>query len=134
MSFTVRDIDFHEYDAARSLLADNGWAHRVADAEHFRMLCDNSQQVLVAVHGKQVIGFVRALTDRFSNGYISMLIVPPDFRKQGIGKALVQAVISYGRPSVTWVLRTGREGATEFFTAMGFSRSSEAMELKRQTP
>ena len=134
MSFTVRDIDFSEYDAARSLLAENGWAHRVGDTEHFRMLCDNSQQVLVAVQGSQVIGFVRALTDRLSNGYISMLIVHPSFRKQGVGKALIQAVIGYGTPSVTWVLRTGRDGASEFFTAIGFSKSSEAMELRRQTP
>ncbi len=134
MNFVVRDIDFSEYDAAQRLLADNGWFHCVGDEAHFRMLCDNSPQVLVAVNDRQVIGFVRALTDRLSNGYISMLVVHPHFRRRGIDKALIQAVMSYGSPTVTWTLRTGREGATEFFSAIGFSKSSEVMELKRQSP
>jgi ribosomal protein S18 acetylase RimI-like enzyme len=134
MNFVVRDIDFSEYDTAQNLLAENGWAHRIGDIEDFRMLCENSQQVLVAVNGRQVIGFVRALTDRLSNGYISMLIVHPDFRKLGVGRALIQAVMAYGRPSVTWTLRAGREGASEFFAALGFKKSSEAMEIKRQSP
>ncbi len=133
MNFIVRDIDFSEYDAAQRLLEVNGWAHRIRDAEDFRMLCDNSEQVLVAVQGRQVIGFVRSLTDRISNGYISMLVVHPDFRRQGVGRALVEALISYGRPSVTWTLRAGREGASHFFAAMGFDKSHETMELKRRT-
>jgi ribosomal protein S18 acetylase RimI-like enzyme len=133
MNFVVRDIDFSEYASAQRLLADNGWSHRVADEVHFRMLCENSQQVLVAVNDRQVIGFVRALTDRVSNGYISMLVVHPQFRRRGIGKALIQAVMSYGSPTITWTLRAGRSGASEFFTALGFSQSSEAMELKRQS-
>ena len=132
MNFVVRDKDFSEYGAAQSLLADNGWSYRVGDEAFFRTLCDNSQLVLVAINDRQVIGFVRALTDRLSNGYISMLVAHPHLRRRGIGNALIQALMSYGSPTLTWTLHAGRSGASEFFSTLGFSQSRETMELKRQ--
>lgn len=38
-----------EVEAARRLLAANGWAQRVADAEQFRLLIARSQRALVAI-------------------------------------------------------------------------------------
>ena len=130
--FTVRKIDFSEIEKVRTLLASHGWADRVGDEDRFYMLVDNSTVANVAVVHRRVVGFVRAITDRLSNGYISMLIVDPAYRKQGIGRALINSIIEFGRPEVTWLLRAGREGAPEFFDALGFSKSAEAMELKRK--
>ena len=132
MLFFVRKIDVSEIEKVRVLLANNGWADRVGDEDRFYWLIDNSNVANVAVVDKRVVGFVRAITDRLSNGYISVLIVDPAYRKQGVGRALINSVIEFGRPEVTWVLRAGREGAPEFFAALGFSKSAEAMELKRK--
>ena len=130
--FFVRKIDVSEIEKVRVLLANNGWADRVGDEDRFYWLIDNSNVANVAVVDKRVVGFVRAITDRLSTGYISVLIVDPAYRKQGVGRALINSVIEFGRPEVTWVLRAGREGAPEFFAALGFSKSAEAMELKRK--
>jgi ribosomal protein S18 acetylase RimI-like enzyme len=133
MSIDIRKIDPSEYEFARELLSANGWSHRVDDRANFHKLLQNSQVPLVALKDHRIIGFIRAITDQISNGYISMLVVHPHFRRQGIGKALVNAAIDYVSPSVTWVLRAGRPGAADFFAAIGFNKSEEAMELKRQS-
>jgi ribosomal protein S18 acetylase RimI-like enzyme len=130
MTVDIRKVDPSEYELVRELLMTNGWSHRVAGGANFHKLLENSQVSLVALKNHRIIGFIRAITDQISNGYISMLVAHPNFRRQGVGKALIYAALDYVSPSITWVLRAGRPGASDFFTAIGFNKSEEAMELK----
>src|SRR5687768_11763405 len=128
----VRSIRPSETQAVYELLAANGWSHRIGPLSQFTVLLAASQRTIVAVTPSgQVVGFARAITDGLSNGYLSMVVVAPEFRRQGIGRALV-AQATANAPSVTWVLRAGRIGAPEFFARLGFHPSTVAMERPRE--
>jgi len=126
----IREIQTTEIEDARRLLCENGWAHRVADPEAFRQLVSNSRRAFVAVQESRVVGFARAIGDDFSNGYLSMVVVDADYRRQGIGRALVLAVMG-DDPRITWVLRAGRPEVMPFFERLGFVTSKVAMERNR---
>lgn len=128
----IRDARAEDCEALWQFLADNGWGHRIGTREYFSQLLANSQRTAVALHDNSIIGFARGLSDGLSNGYLSMVVVAQQHRRQGTGRALVHWVMG-ANPQITWVLRAGRPGAAQFFRSMGFEPSDIAMERKRHS-
>jgi ribosomal protein S18 acetylase RimI-like enzyme len=129
-TFHVRDVLPSEVESVRLFLGQNGWTHRTGSAEHFAQLIANSQRNAVAMKASQIIGFARGITDGLSNGYLSMVVVCGQHRREGVGRALVEHVMGENT-DITWVLRAGREGASNFFSSLGFETSTIAMERPR---
>lgn len=133
MSVQVRPVEPTEIEAVRQLLLDNGWQHRVGSTSQLAELISRSHLALVAVSEGKVVGFVRALGDGMTNGYVSMLVVAELYRRRGVGRALMQAVMG-DNDQITWVLRAARdESAIAFYERLGFVRSTVAMERMRAT-
>lgn len=126
----VRDVQPSDVESVRLFLELNGWAHRIGSAEHFAQLLANSRRTALAVKDSRIIGFARGITDGLSNGYLSMVVVCGQHRREGVGRALVEHVMGEN-PHITWVLRAGREGAPAFFSSLGFEASTIAMERPR---
>lgn len=126
----VRSYSRADLPAVHRLLMANGWSHRIGDAGELGRLIDASQRAVVALQGDALVGFARAITDGLSNGYLSMVVVDAPVQRQGIGRALVDAIVG-ADPHITWVLRAGRNGAPAFFAKLGFAASALAMERPR---
>jgi GNAT superfamily N-acetyltransferase len=131
MSVEIRAVGPEDYTSIRRFLGELGWEERVRDDARFRAMMENVSRKVVAVDAGRIVGFARALCDEASNGYISMVAVAADRRREGIGRGLVERLTS-GDPHrhITWVLRAGR-GSAAFWERLGFRGSELAMELAR---
>ena len=126
-SFVTEDLE-----ALRTFVSENGWATRVSDRERFHAMVTSADRTVVAIDGDRIVGFARALCDDVSNGYISMVVVAEDRRRQSIGRRLVEHIMKDDPENrITWVLRAGR-GSGAFWQQLGFKSSVIAMERVRQ--
>ena len=126
-----RSIAPEDYEAVRQFLYEAGWQQRVSDPVRFRLLMENTDRAVIACDGARIVGFARALCDGVSNGYISMVAVAVERRREGIGRELVRRLIG-GDREITWVLRAGR-GSGGFWEKVGFKKSDVAMEKVRDS-
>ncbi len=128
-NIVYRPIEPFDFEQVRQLLIETGWAKRIVDQQRFEQMVRNADIAIVALDGTHVVGFGRALCDDVSNGYLSMIAVDPNYRRQGIGTAVVHRIMERA-PSITWVLRDGR-GSRAFWETLGFVMSEIAMERVR---
>lgn len=126
----IRSFRSDDLEPVRALLLGSGWRGRAEDPERLGAIIDAATTALVAEVDGIVVGFVRAVTDGVSNGYVSMLVVSPEHRRRGIGRALVSTLIG-DDTRITWVLRAGIAESVPFWEAMGFRRSEIAFERPR---
>jgi len=72
-----------------------GWPNPPNAETHLRLL-KNSDKVVLAMDGKtnQVVGFITAISDGVLSAYIPFLEVLPAYKNAGIGKELVERMLT----------------------------------------
>jgi len=81
--------------------------------------------------GVLVLRTVPALTDAHSWAEITEMYVRPGYRRQGVGTALIEAALAYGRAcgcrEVHLLVDPANEAGLSFYEAVGFRRDSVEM-------
>ncbi len=113
--------DFNEEEIYR-LYSEAGWTAYTENMTALRNGFQNSLSVLAAYEGQELLGIVRAVGDGFTIVFIQDVLVFPEKRRQGVGTALVKAVLDR-YPGVRQIELTSDDTpeAAAFYGAMGFS-------------
>jgi len=87
----------YQYDITGLIESDlepffEGWPKKPEPAKRLEIL-NNSDCVIIAVDGDNMIGFINAVTDKTLSAYIPLLEVIPEYRKRGIGTELVKRML-----------------------------------------
>lgn len=87
----------------------------------------NSQYVISAWDEKQLVGFVRVLSDKTIFATIWNMIVKPEYQNKGIGELLVKQIFKkYNKHAVFLIADQKVKG---FYEKMGFKAHSSGMYL-----
>lgn len=72
-----------------------GWPTPPSPETHFKLLKNSSKIVLaLSEDADKVVGFITAISDGVLSAYIPFLEVLPEYKNKGIGKELVQRMMT----------------------------------------
>lgn len=101
------------------------------DTERIRRMIANSDIVVSAWIGEQMVGVARAITDYSYCCYLSDLAVDSDYQGLGIGKRLVELLREKLGDECSLVLLSA-PGAVDYYPKIGFENTDKAFVIKRK--
>jgi len=116
----VRSWDNNEI---ADLYRAGGWWKDEYDPSALGSLIGGSFLFAVAVDKKtgKAVGMGRVISDGVSDGYIQDLVVFPAYRKSGIGKEIISALVDRCvKAGVTWIALIAEPGSEQFYLPLGF--------------
>jgi len=128
ISYTIeKDLSLQEY---LHVLRDSGLGKRrpMHDPDHLERMLRNSNMVVVARKGEEVLGVLRALTDFSYRTFIADLAVVSKRQGQGIGRGMLVYARSMA-PEARLILFSA-EDAVGFYQKLGFYVHERCFQLK----
>ncbi|KXF83324.1 GNAT family N-acetyltransferase [Enterovibrio coralii] len=116
-----------QFDKVESLLRSSYWASE-RSVETIKVSISNSVCFSLFADKTQ-IGFARVVTDFASVAYIADLIIQEDYRSQGLGKWLIETIVSDPRWEAKFKFLV-TDDAHGLYEKYGFSGSSKLMSTK----
>lgn len=122
----IREYSDYKAEEILSLYEDAGWKAYTEDPEMLRKGYENSLLVLAAYEGDELQGIIRVVGDGHTIIFVQDILVFKRFQRQGIGTALLEAVLERYRDVRQIELVTDNtEKTIAFYRAAGFRPLSE---------
>ncbi len=119
----VRLVPDWDPGAVISLYRAAGWWREEWDPSGISPLIRGSTVFVVAVEREtgRTVGMGRIISDGVSDGYIQDLVVHPEFRRSGVGRRIVEVLVSWAEEAgLLWVGVIAEPGAEGFYRSLGF--------------
>ena len=122
----IREYTEYRENEILRLYAAVGWTAYTEDPAALKQGFLRSLLVLAAYEGEELLGIVRAVGDGSTIVFVQDLLVFPDKQRQGVGTALLRAVLErYADVRQIELVTDDTPGTVAFYQAMGFSEFSE---------
>ncbi|MBO4603666.1 MAG: GNAT family N-acetyltransferase [Clostridiales bacterium] len=122
---TIKEYVYNEDEVFR-LYSEAGWVAYTNDMAALREGFMNSLLILAAYEDDGLLGLIRVVGDGATIIFIQDILVFPSFQRQGVGSALLRAVLErYAGVRQIELLTDNTEKTKAFYNSMGFHEFSE---------
>lgn len=104
-----------------------GWATNKDKPDKRKLISKtykNSQIVISVWDKKELVGVVRALTDKVTDGVIFGLVVRPKYQKHGLGEELVKKCMKK-YPKLRWYAGSENSKTDKFYRKIGLRKDRD---------
>ena len=113
------------------LFTRSGIKRPVEDLNRIKKMIENSNLLVTAWDGEQLVGSARAITDFGFYCYIADLAIDKEYQNHGIGHELVNEIMEQTGDECTIVVMATPE-TIEYFPRIGFEKAGNAYIISRK--
>lgn len=117
--------------AVIEVFKSSGINRLIDDVKRMQAILDNSNLIITAWNGTELIGIARALTDFNYCCYLSDLAIKKEHQKLGIGKTLIE-LTQETIGEQTMLLLLSSNPAMEYYPKIGFEKVGNGFIIKRK--
>ena len=122
----IREYKHYDEREIIGLYSAVGWKAYTDDPESLRKGYENSLLVLGAYEGEQLVGISRVVGDGETIVFVQDILVFPEYRRKGIGTALLKEIMSkYGHVRQIELVTDSKPETIAFYESAGFRKLSD---------
>ena len=122
----IREYKNYNEEEILRLYTEVGWIAYTKNMTALRQGYEHSLLVLAAYENDDLLGVIRVVGDGFTIVFVQDILVFPEKQRQGIGSALLQAVLErYADVRQIELVTDNTEKTIAFYKSMGFCEFSE---------
>ena len=122
----IREYKEYNEDEIVSLYSDAGWLAYTQDTDSLRKGYENSLLILGAYDGDDLMGIVRVVGDGHTIVFVQDILVYNRYQRQGVGTALLKAVLErYKNVRQIELVTDNTEKTIAFYNSVGFRQLSD---------
>ena len=122
----IKEYKEYKTDEIRRLYTEVGWNAYTDNMTALELGYKNSLLVLAAYEGDELLGIIRVIGDGYTIVFIQDILVFPSKQRQGIGTALLKAVLEkYSDVRQIQLTTDNTDKTVSFYKSLGFTEFSE---------
>ena len=122
----IREYKNYNEQEIIGLYSAGGWKAYTDNPEALRKGYENSLLVLGAYEGEQLMGIIRVVGDGETIVFVQDILVFPEYRRKGIGTALLKEIMSkYGHVRQIELVTDSKPETIAFYEYAGFRKLSD---------
>ena len=122
----IKEYTEYNEDDIKKLYSEVGWYAYTEDMPALMNGYKNSLLVLAAYENEDLVGIIRVVGDGSTIIFVQDILVFPEKQRQGVGTALLQAVLKrYANVRQIELVTDNTEKTTAFYKSLGFRELTE---------
>ena len=122
----IKEYKEYKEDEIKRLYSEVGWSSYTENMSVLEQGYKNSLLVLAAYENEELLGIIRVVGDGFTIVFVQDILVFPEKQRQGVGTALLKAVLAQ-YPDVRQIelITDNTPKTVAFYKSLGFYELSE---------
>ncbi len=122
----IKEYTEFKFDEIKKLYTEVGWTAYTDDMGALEEGYKRSLKILAAYEADELLGIIRAVGDGYTIVFIQDILVFPERQGQGIGSALIKAMLDlYPNVRQIELATDDTEKTLAFYKSLGFTEYSE---------